>query len=197
MTISATAPATSSTPATLQTRIGELRFPDGVADAETADAVYDHLDLVRGVDAFLHSFQGVSMLAIRRGFRDAGVADGDVLLFSELMDSHLLFLTGNADTVYFLSFVDLSEGPVVVEAPPGTLGLVNDMWFRWVIDIGLPGPDRGVGGRFLLVGPGYDGVLPEGGVRSAARRPTVSASCVGRSWRTATRPRRSRGSSRT
>ena len=165
-----------STPATVDTRFGELRFPDGVADAETADTVYDHLDLIRGIDAFLNSFQGVSMLAIRKGFRDAGVADGDVLLFSGLMDSHSLFLTGNADTVYFLSFVDLSDGPVVFEAPPGTLGLVNDMWFRWVIDVGLPGPDRGLGGRFLLVGPEYDGLLPEGGVHTA--RSTTNGVCL-------------------
>jgi hypothetical protein len=165
MTIPATGLDTVSTPATLQTRIGELHFPDGVADAETANTVYDHLDLIRGIDAFLHAYQGVSMLAIRRGFRDAGIKDGSVLLFSGLMDSHSLFLTGNADTVYFLTFVDLGDGPVVVEAPPGALGLFNDMWFRWVIDVGLPGPDRGVGGRFLLVGPEYDGLLPEGGLQ--------------------------------
>ena len=176
MAISTEALDAFSTPATSDTRIGELRFTDGVPDAETANTVYDHLDLVRGVEAFLNAFQGVSMLAIRRGFRDAGVADGDVLLFSGLMDSHSLFLTGNADTVYFLSFVDLSDGPVVFEAPPGTLGLVNDMWFRWVIDVGLPGPDRGVGGRFLLVGPDYDGLLPEGGFQVA--RSTTNGACL-------------------
>jgi hypothetical protein len=165
-----------STPAAADTRIGELRFPDGVPDAATANTVYDHLDLVRGIDAFLHSFQGVSMFAIRRGFREAGVADGDVLLFSGLMDSHSLFLTGNADTVYFLAFVDLSDGPLVFDAPPGTLGLVNDMWFRWVIDVGLPGPDRGEGGRFLLVGPDYDGLLPQGGFHVA--RSTTNGVCL-------------------
>ena len=37
------------------------------------------------------------------------------------------------------------------------------MWFRWVTDFGLPGADRGQGGSYLLVGPGYDGPLPEGG----------------------------------
>ena len=34
---------------------------------------------------------------------------------------------------------------------------------RWIIDIGFPGPDRGEGGKYLLVPPGYDGPLPEGG----------------------------------
>ncbi len=176
MTISQADIEAISTPPLSDTRIGELRFADGVPDSETADTIYGHLDLVRGVDAFLNSFQGVSMLAIRRGFRDAGVADGDVLLFSDLMDSHSLFLTGNADTVYFLSFVDLSDGPIVFEAPAGTLGLVNDMWFRWVIDVGLPGPDRGTGGRFLLVGPDYDGLVPEGGFHVA--RSTTNGVCL-------------------
>ena len=176
MTVSSDTPQSISTPEQLETRLGTLEFVDGVPDDDTASTLYDHLDSIRGIDAFLNAFQGVSMLAIRRGFRDAGVADGSVLLFSGLMDSHSLFLTGNADTVYFLSFVDLSDGPVVFEAPPGTLGLVNDMWFRWVIDVGLPGPDRGTGGRFLLVGPDYDGLLPEGGLQVA--RSTTNGVCL-------------------
>ncbi len=39
-------------------------------------------------------------------------------------------------------------------APSAILGTIDDMWFRWVTDFGLPGPDRGEGGRYLLVGPG-------------------------------------------
>ena len=49
------------------------------------------------------------------------------------------------------------------ETPSDTLGLFDDMWFRWISDFGLPGADRGQGGTYLLVGPGYDGPLPEGG----------------------------------
>ena len=86
-----------------------------------------------------------------------------MLIFSELMDSRSLFLTANADTVYFWSFLDLSQGPLVLETPSDTLGLFDDMWFRWISDFGLPGADRGQGGTYLLVGPGYDGPLPEGG----------------------------------
>jgi hypothetical protein len=44
--------------------------------------------------------------------------------------------------------------------PTGIRGGVDDMWFNWVTDMGLPGPDRGAGGRYLIVGPGYDGPAP-------------------------------------
>ena len=56
------------------------------------------------------------------------------------MDSKSLFLTANADTVYFWVNLDVTNGPIVVETPPRALSVVDDMWFRWVIDFGLPGP---------------------------------------------------------
>src|SRR5262249_32784418 len=74
-----------------------------------------------------------------------------------------LFLTANADTVYFWGIVDLSHGPMVVETPPGSLGVFDDMWFRWIIDFGNAGPDRGQGGKFLLLPAAYDGDLPDDG----------------------------------
>ena len=46
------------------------------------------------------------------------------------------------------------------------------MWFRWVTDFGLPGPDRGEGGKYLLVGPGYDGPLPDSGFHVSHVRTT-------------------------
>ena len=94
---------------------------------------------------------------------DVGVKDNEIGLFSELMDAKSLFLTANADTIYFVGFIDLSKGPMVFETPPKALGVLDDMWWRWVTDFGLPGPDRGEGGKYLLLPPGYDGPLPEGG----------------------------------
>ena len=70
------------------------------------------------------------------------------------MDSNSLFLTANADTVYYLTGLDLSKGPIVIEQPSNAVGTINDMWFSWIIDIGGPGPDRGLGGKYLIVGPG-------------------------------------------
>jgi hypothetical protein len=156
-------PAAITTPSNVKAGIGALEFADGYPTHETAATLRGHLDYLHGVETFMNTIQGVSIYALRKGFLDVGINEGDVLIFSELMDSRSLFLTANADTVYYISFLDLSDGPLVLETPPDALGLVDDMWFRWVSDFGLPGADRGEGGTYLLVGPGYDGPLPEGG----------------------------------
>ena len=157
-------PAEVTTPSAVDSVLGDLEFADGYPSVETAAMLRDHLDYLHGVEAFMNSIQGVSTYAIREGFMDAGVMDGDILIFSELMDSRSVFLTANADTVYFLGFLDLSDGPLVLVTPTDSLGIVDDMWFGWITDFGLPGADRGQGGSYLLLPPGYDGPEPEGGM---------------------------------
>ena len=157
-----------STPDKVESRLGTLEFNDGAPSAATAELLYDNLDFQHGVQAFLGALGGASLAALRHGFQSVGADDGSFVLFSDLMDSESLFLTANCDTIYFWGFVDLSSGPVVVDvpsvaAPSGILGTIDDMWFRWITDLGLPGPDRGAGGRYLIVGPDYDGPLPDSG----------------------------------
>jgi len=156
-------PSAITTPDKVETSIGTLEFKDGAPNAATVQKVRDSLDYVRGVDAFMNSFSGASAFAIRKGFQSIGAEDNAIVIFSKLMDSNSLFLTPNADTIYTLASLDLTKGPLVVDVPPNQLGTINDMWFGWVIDIGFPGPDRGEGGRYLLVPPGYDGPLPDSG----------------------------------
>lgn len=156
-------PAAITTPDKTETRIGTLEFRDGVPTVETTKRVLDTLLFTRALEAFNNSFRGASAYAIREGLHSIGAKDNDVVLFSELMDANSLFLTANADTVYYMAAIDLSKGPMVIEQPSMGLGTINDMWFNWVIDIGFPGPDRGEGGKYLLVPPGYEGSLPEGG----------------------------------
>lgn len=146
----------------VETRIGTLEFRDGQPSKETLERVYDHLDYTHALRAFSDTLQGVSIHAIRKGLQSIGVKDNEVVVYSELMDSDALFLTANADTIYVIGGLDLSKGPMVLEVPPQVLGTVQDAWFRWVIDVGLPGPDRGEGGKYLIVPPGYEGSLPEG-----------------------------------
>ena len=181
MTVSSETLHSISTPDRLETRLGVLELVDGVPTRETTETVYDHLDFAHALNVFLNGFPGASTQALRKGLHDAGVEDNAILIFSELMDSNSLFLTANADTVYFIGFVDLSSGPIVVETPPQALALFDDMWFQWIVDFGLPGPDRGEGGRYLLLPPGYDGSLPDSGFHVRHSR-TMRAILLGRSF---------------
>jgi len=165
-------PAAITTPDRVETRIGTLEFKDGAPSVETARKVYDTMDFTRALNVFNNSFRGASAYAIRQGFLSIGAEENTVVLFSDLMDAKSLFLTANADTVYYLAVVDLTKGPMVIEQPPKGLGTINDMWFSWIIDIGFPGPDRGHGGKYLIVPPGYDGPLPDSGFHVARSRTT-------------------------
>jgi hypothetical protein len=111
---------------------------------------------------FLNSIQGASLVAIRRGLREEGCIDGTVGVFNTLMTAKSLFLTANTDTVYAMTWIDLSKGPVVIESPPNSLGIVDDFWFRYVADLGNAGPDKGKGGKYLFLPPGYKGDVPQG-----------------------------------
>jgi hypothetical protein len=156
-------PPSITTPDKVETRIGTLDFKDGLPSKTTLDKVYDNLDFTYAYRAFMDNLRGVSIYAARKGLMSLGAKENEVIVFEELMDAKSLFLTANADTIYVLGSIDLSKGPVVLETPPKFLGTVQDAWFRWVVDVGLPGPDRGEGGKYLLVGPDYTGPLPEGG----------------------------------
>ena len=158
-------PTKIMTPDTVDTRIGHLEFFDGFPSDATARVLFDHLDFLRGVEVFLNFVPATSMEAMRIGCEEMGVtASNKVLIVDQLADSNPLFLTGNTDTVYVLGFLDLKkDGPTVVEIPPRCgPGTVNDAFFRFIIDMGLPGPDRGQGGEYLIVPHDYDQDVPDG-----------------------------------
>jgi hypothetical protein len=128
--------------------------------------VYDNLDFLRGVEVFLNFIPAASVEAIRLGAVTMGATrSNQAIIFDQLMDSNPLFLTGNTDTVYCMVMLDLdTDGPTVVEIPPGSgPGTVNDAFFRFVVDMGAPGPDKGKGGKYLIVPAGHKGALPKSG----------------------------------
>jgi hypothetical protein len=160
---SAKVPPSITTPDSVQTRIGTLKFFDGLPDTETVQKVYDNLDFARGVEAFLSGIPAASLYAVCEGPSQAGIKrNGGIGIFADLMDARSLFLTANSTTIYVFMCLDLKEGPMVVDVPPGVLGPVDDAYFRWVTDIGLTGPDKGKGGKYLFIPPGYTGRLPSG-----------------------------------
>lgn len=163
MEMSTPIPESIITPEEVETRLGTLKFVDGFPDKATAGKLYDNLDFMRGVDAFLNAMPGASAEAIRVGLAGQGAVDNQtILIFEDLMDSRSLFLTGNTESIYNVMWLDTKAGPLVIETPPNILGLIDTHWFEYVGDVGNAGPDRGKGGKYLLLPPGYQGEIPEG-----------------------------------
>jgi len=162
MKMSTEIPAGIATPDTLETHLGTLTSFDGVPDKKTTQKVYDDLDLRRSTEAFLAALPIASMSAMEKGLRSFGPPNTTAMQFEDLMDSKSLWLTPNTVSVYQGCWVELGDEPMVIETPPKVLGIIDDAWFHYVADFGNAGPDKGQGGKFLLVPPGYKGELPEG-----------------------------------
>lgn len=153
-----------SIPDQVHTPIGELTFFDGVPTDATLDKLYDNLDRMRGIDVYLDNMGGVSIQSVLDGLAKAGAnAPNKIALFGALMDSQTLVVTANTSTLYAYAGTDLAnDGLTVIEIPPGMLGFLDDAWQRFVGDMGVTGPDKGKGGKYLVVPPGYAGDIPDG-----------------------------------
>jgi hypothetical protein len=157
-------PASIVTPDTVETRIGTLKFHDGLPDAATTQKLYDTIDFGRGVEAFLAGIPATSVQALKNGFIEAGFPpNGAIGITEQLSDARTLYLTPNATVVYQWFCMDVAKEPMVVEVPPAVLGIIDDAYFRFVTDMGAFGPDENKGGKFLLVRDDYKGVLPKTG----------------------------------
>jgi hypothetical protein len=153
--------APEAPPATVATTaVGTLQFHGGYPTDETVQRLYDQLDFQRGCQVFLRHLMAAAVWGFRQAFtRDVNVGSTDLAMLH--LDANGLLLTGNSETVYGLSILDLkSHGPIVLDIPPKVLGLLNDQWMRPLADVGISGPDKGHGGRYLLVPPGHDQPVP-------------------------------------
>jgi hypothetical protein len=156
-------PASVITPDTISTRLlGDLHFFDGMPDAETVRKTYDFLDVSRAAETFLNGIPAASVYGLLEGLKQAGMKPGELGMFESLMDARSLFLTPNSTTVYCMTEINVKDGPIVVELPPGVLGPVDDAFFRFITDFGNTGPDQGKGGKYLFVHRDYKGTIPEG-----------------------------------
>jgi hypothetical protein len=161
---SADVPPYITTPDSVETRVGTLKFNNGAPDQKTIQIVYDQIDLGRGIEAFLTGMPATSVYALCDGLDRVGIKRNQGIGITEdLMDARSLFLTPNTTTVYVFACLDLKSGPMVLQVPPGVLGPIDDAYFRWVTDVGLTGPDAGKGGKYLFVPLGYSGSLPADG----------------------------------
>jgi len=145
---------------TIDTRIGKLSFThdfaNGYPTTETVAKLFDERDFQRACQVYLWALPMVSLGEVENVFMQApGAAYGDLMRMDTIAEISR-FLTGNATTPYAMTWLSLAKsGPYVLEVPAGpTAGFVDDLWQRPVTDIGLPGPDKGQGAKYLVLGPG-------------------------------------------
>lgn len=89
-----------------------------------------------------------------------------VIYWSRLLTWKNQTLTPNPDTIYLFPFFNTKDvGPVVLEIPPadeGSItGSIDDAWQVALEDVGPAGVDKGKGGKFLILPPGYKDKAPD------------------------------------
>lgn len=149
-------------PGEVKTSIGTLDLNHGYPDDATTQKVYDNLDASRALQAYLLAIPIVNQASMRASLKEFGPVNQTDVIWENLVDSRTVELTANDNTIYSFIWLDTKKGPLVVEIPPMVLGLIDDFWYHWVADVGITGADKGKGGKYLILPPGYAGEVPEG-----------------------------------
>jgi hypothetical protein len=138
-------------------------FIGGYPTPETVQKAYDDADLNRAIMTYRFFYPSVSIVGTWEGNLKNGVVPNKVFAILDGTPQQLVF-TPNSDTRYAGLLFDLKEtGPMVVEVPAGPImAVANDLNQLYVMDLGLPGPDKGKGGKHLILPPGYKGKIPTG-----------------------------------
>lgn len=89
-----------------------------------------------------------------------------IVYWSRLLDWKNQTLTPNPDSIYLMPFFNTKDvGPVVIEIPPADDGSINgtimDVWQAPLEDVGPAGVDKGRGGKYLILPPGYKDKAPD------------------------------------
>jgi hypothetical protein len=143
--------------------------------SDTAKLLKDELLFQRATQIYLWALPLINTLGMKVGSEKAFGAGYNVLpVWKKRLDAKTLVTTPNSDVIYAMSYLDLGrDGPMVFEAPQGLQGILLDFWQRPIPgpivdghaffgDVGLPGPDSGKGGKFLILPPAYSKPVPEG-----------------------------------
>ena len=126
---------------------------------------YDELDYQRAVQTYLWSIPAMYMYSLRQSLVETfGATPSNIPVWEDLMDNETVLLTPNSQVVYTFHYLDLkTDGPTVLQTAPGKLAaLLDSMWDQPITDIGATGPDKGKGGKYLVLPPGYEDEVPDG-----------------------------------
>ncbi|MVT68139.1 DUF1254 domain-containing protein [Bradyrhizobium pachyrhizi] len=152
--------------------LANLPFEMNRPTARTAATLKDELLFQRATQTYLWAMPLINTLGMKVGAEEAfGTGYNVMPIWTKRLDAKTHVTTPNSDLIYGMVFEDLGKtGPLVFEAPPNLQGILLDFWQRpmpvdggkFAGDVGLPGPDGGKGGKFLILPPGYKGEVPKG-----------------------------------
>ncbi|MES2792863.1 MAG: DUF1254 domain-containing protein [Planctomycetota bacterium] len=140
----------------------EPPFNGGFPPADAAQTARDEADYQRAMTAYRFWYPTISCEGIFNGNREKGIRDNESIVILSAGPRQVAF-TANSDTPYGAGCLDVKDGPFVIEMPPGPfIGLANSHHQSWILDMGIPGPDAGKGGKHLILPPHYKGEVPPG-----------------------------------
>ncbi len=161
-------PGAQSRGATVSTVTDEPLGGKPPADMKPSTADWQHdLRYRRAFEVATWAMPAVGIYGFRRATEAVGGTDNTILVWSKVAGPNAELLTANDTTPYILAMSDLRKGPVVLEVPAATdktllYGQIVDMWQFAIADVGPVGADKGKGGKYLFLPPGYRGKVPEG-----------------------------------
>jgi len=135
-------------------------------EIQGADLV-KHTIARRAFEAVVWGMPAVNFDLLYQAMAQAKGAWNQVVYWSRLPDWRNQTLTPNPDVIYVFPFFDTKDvGPMVMEIPPagdGSItGSVDDAWQSALEDVGPAGLDKGRGGKYLILPPGYTGKTHDG-----------------------------------
>lgn len=139
-------------------------FPENYPTAEAADRLHDEMLFHRSTQVVLWSLPAMTLWAMKKGSEAQFGAGSHVFpIWKDRLSAETKVSTPNSDVIYGMGYLDLQkDGPTVIEVPPKLQGILDDFWHRPLTDVGFVGPDKGEGGKYLILPPDYVGTAPEG-----------------------------------
>jgi hypothetical protein len=144
--------------------LAEMNFPEAYPTAEATEVLYNEMLFQRASQSVIWSMPAMALWYMKKGSEAQFGAGSNVFpIWKDRLNAKTLVSTPNSDVIYGMGYIDLKkDGPTVIEVPPLLQGILDDFWHRPLTDVGFVGPDKGEGGKYLLLPPGYEGNVPDG-----------------------------------
>jgi len=137
-----------------------------VPTASAQNGAGDALTKSRAIEAMIWGMPIVNTDLMLQEALKVGAKPNDIVFWSRPVNWKNQTLTPNPDSIYFMSFWNVKDGPVVIDIPPASGGsLAGNIVTAWQMpleDAGPEGADKGKGGKYVIVPPGYTGKTPKG-----------------------------------